>query len=96
MDETKENEKPKEKEQPILKKVEAEEDDIDYKYVAVRFIQLISIGAFIFGTLWEGTIRFNFSTPQFLMVYGITGAVISEALARLFKHMEKKKNVKEK
>jgi len=64
------------------------------KYVIMRYIQIICIGAFIFGGLWEGTIKFNFSTPQFLMVYGGTGAVISEVLARIFKKYEKKKEIK--
>ena len=66
-------------------------EEINNKYVAVRFVQLICIGAFIFGALWEGTIVMNLSTPQFLMVYGGVGAVLSEILARAFKRFEKKK-----
>lgn len=54
-------------------------------YAIIRFIQFFSIGVFIFGALWEGTLRFNFTTPQFLMVYGLIGAVVSEVIARLFK-----------
>ena len=67
----------------------SEEPDIN-KYVIIRLVQLICTGAFVFGALWEGTIRFNMTTPQFLMVYGATGAILSEALARMFKKYEKK------
>ena len=72
---------------------EQNEDEIN-RYVVVRVVQLICIGAFVFGALWEGTIRFNLTTPQFLMVYGGTGAVISEIIARFFKRYEKKSEVK--
>ena len=65
-------------------------NEINNKYVIIRLVQLICIGAFVFGALWEGTIRFNLTTPQFLMVYGATGAILSEALARMFKKYEKK------
>jgi hypothetical protein len=64
------------------------------KYVIIRLVQLICIGAFVFGGLWEGTIRFNLTTPQFLMIYGGTGAIISEILARMFKKYEKKNQIK--
>jgi len=66
------------------------EEPLINKYVIIRLVQLICVGAFVFGALWEGTIRFNFTTPQFLMVYGGTGAIISEALSRMFKKYEKK------
>lgn len=58
-------------------------------YLAFRYMELICIGAFIFGVLWEGTIRFNLTTPQFLMFYGGVGAIISELLARWFKKKTK-------
>ena len=64
-------------------------EEPDVKYLATRYIQMICIGAFVFGMLWEGTIVMNFSTPQFLMVYGGCGAIISEMLARLFKKKPK-------
>jgi len=67
-----------------------EEPEIN-RIVVVRLVQLICIGAFVFGALWEGTIRFNLTTPQFLMVYGGTGAVITEVLARLFTKGQKSK-----
>ncbi len=63
----------------------------DMKYLAVRYIEMICIGVFMFGVLWEGTLRMDLTTPQFLMVYGGAGALITEALARLFK---KKENIK--
>lgn len=54
-------------------------------YLAIRGIQVLCIGVFVFGALWEGTERFSMTTPQFLMTYGAAGAVISEVLARVFK-----------
>lgn len=64
-------------------------EEVNTKYLAMRYIQMICIGAFVFGALWEGTLVMNLSTPQFLMVYGLCGAVISEVLARLFKKKPK-------
>ena len=60
-------------------------DEPDVKYLAVRYIEMVCIGVFVFGMLWEGTIVMNLSTPQFLMIYGGCGAVISEVLSRMFK-----------
>ena len=77
----------------VNKNIEAVENT-NTKYIIMRFIQMICIGAFIFGALWEGTITFNLTTPQFLMVYGGTGAILSEILARVFKKYEKKHNSK--
>ena len=74
--------------------VNEEEPEIN-RYVIIRLVQLICLGAFVFGALWEGTIRFNLTTPQFLMVYGGTGAIISEVLSRAFKKFEKKNLKKE-
>ena len=54
-------------------------------YYAFRLIELICIGVFVFGFLWEGTIRFNLTTPQFMMLYGGVGAILSEILCRFFK-----------
>lgn len=61
------------------------EEKPNYKYLAFRYIQLICIGATVFGALWEGTLTLNLTTPQFLMLYGIVGAIISEIFARIFK-----------
>jgi len=59
-------------------------------YIIARYIQMICIGAFFFGLLWEGTIVINLNTPQFLMLYGATGAIVSEIIARIFKKKIKK------
>jgi len=77
----------------VNKNIEAVENT-NTKYVVMRYLQMICVGAFVFGALWEGTIKFNLTTPQFLMVYGGTGAVISEVLARIFKKYERKHNSK--
>jgi len=61
------------------------EDNKTNVYYAVRFVQIICIGVAVFGGLWQGTETFNMTTPQFMMLYGSCGAVISEVIARLFK-----------
>ena len=67
------------------------EDEIkEYGYVAVRLVEFISIAAIIFGAAWEGTETFNLSMPQFCMLYGGIGAVVSEILARILKKNIKK------
>jgi len=66
-------------------------EEPNVKYLAIRYIEIICIGVFVFGALWEGTIVMNLTTPQFLMIYGGCGAIISEVLARLFK---KKQHIK--
>jgi hypothetical protein len=67
-----------------------EEEIKEYGYIAVRLIEFISIAAIIFGAAWEGTETFNLSMPQFCMLYGGIGAVVSEILARLLKKNIKK------
>lgn len=57
----------------------------DEIYLAVRYVEMICVGFFIFGFLWYGTEILNLSTPQFLMLYGGTGAILCEIIARLFK-----------
>jgi len=54
-------------------------------YYGIRAIEVICIGIFVFGMLWEGTEALKLTTPQFMMVYGGMGALISELVARLFK-----------
>jgi len=66
-------------------------EEPNVKYLVMRYVQIICIGAFVFGALWEGTIVMNLTTPQFLMIYGGCGAIISEVLARLFKKKTKVK-----
>ena len=60
-------------------------------YLGARVVEVISIGIFVFGLLWEGTLVLNLNTPEFMMFYGGVGAIISEVLARIFK---KKQNIK--
>ena len=87
-----ENEKNKEKiDKKLIKQdIEKQSNEPSTPYLAARFIEIICIGAFIFGFLWNGTEVLNLTTPQFMMLYGGTGAVVSEILARLFK---KKQNI---
>lgn len=54
-------------------------------YYIVRFVQVICIGIAAFGALWKGTEVLYLDTPEFMMVYGGLGALISEIFARLFK-----------
>ena len=53
-------------------------------YLAARYIEVLCVSLFIFGFLWNGTEVLNLTTPQFLMLYGGSGAVICEVLSRLF------------
>lgn len=59
-------------------------EETDIKYLAMRYIECFCIALFIFGFLWNGTEILNLTTPQFIMLYSGSGAVISEILARLF------------
>jgi hypothetical protein len=59
-------------------------EEINVKYLAFRYIEIICAGAFIFGFLWNGTETLKLTISQFLMLYGGLGAVICEVLARLF------------
>lgn len=54
-------------------------------YLISRFIEILCIGAFVFGSLWSGTEVMNLTTSQFMMLYGGSGAVISEVIARILK-----------
>ena len=60
-------------------------------YLISRIIEMLCIGAFVFGFLWNGTEMLNLTTPQFMMLYGGVGAIISEIIARIFK---KKQDIK--
>lgn len=79
--------KEEEKEKEAEKKVE----EPSTSYMIARVIELLCIGAFVFGFLWNGTEIMNLTTPQFMMLYGGSGAVISEVVARIIK---KKQNIK--
>jgi len=48
---------------------------------------------FVFGFLWEGTEILKLSLPEFMMLYGASGAVISEFLARFIHRQLKKKGI---
>jgi len=66
-------------------------------YIAFRYIEGLCIAVFLFGFLWHGTEVLKLTLPQFMMLYGGTGAVVAEGLARIFyKVLKKKENVKEK
>ena len=54
-------------------------------YLGIRFVEMICIGIAVFGMLWKGTEVLNLDTPEFMMVYGGSGALISEIIARVFK-----------
>jgi hypothetical protein len=59
-------------------------EEINVKYLAFRYIELMCIAVFVFGLLWNGTEVMNLTTPQFLMLYGGSGAVVCEILSRVF------------
>lgn len=64
-------------------------------YIAFRYIEGICIAVFVFGFLWNGTDILQLTFPQFMMLYGGTGAVISELIARLIHKQLKKKEKKQ-
>jgi len=73
-----------------------ENEVVKNTYLAFRYIEGICIAVFVFGFLWEGTELLNLSFPEFMMLYGASGAVISEFLARfLSRRIKKKPKVKE-
>jgi len=86
-------------EKEIEKKVETTtqttyNDTTDIKrtaYLGFRYLEGLCIAIFVFGLLWEGTEIFDLSTPEFLIVYGGAGAVITELLSRLTQKQIKKK-----
>lgn len=65
--------------------------DTELKYVAVRLIECFCIAMFVFGLLWNTTEVLKLTTPQFMMLYGGGGALLSEMLARLFSKKKIKK-----
>jgi len=72
---------------------EVNEDIRDIGYVVVRIVEFVSIAAIIFGAAWQGTESFNLTMPQFCMLYGGIGALVSEILARILKKKPKGKGV---
>ena len=74
-----------------------EKEDVKNVYIAFRFIEVICIGVFIFGFLWEGTELLKLTLPEFMMLYGGVGAVLSEGIARiLHRYLKKNEIMKEK
>lgn len=72
----------------VNKKMQVEEPSLTY--IVIRYIECFCVALFVFGFLWEGTEILRLSAPQFLMLYGGTGAVVTEFVARL---LSKKKNL---
>jgi hypothetical protein len=68
-----------------------ENENIKNIYIAFRYIEGICIAVFIFGFLWEGTELLKLTLPEFMMLYGASGAVISEFTARIIAKAIKKK-----
>ena len=68
------------------------EDEIKRNaYLAFRYIEGICIAVFVFGFLWEGTELLRLTLPQFMMLYGGVGAIVSEFVARFMHKQIKKK-----
>jgi len=87
-DKIKELEKNNENLRNIIDQKNKEKHDNDTKtniYYGIRFVQVLCIGVAVFGGLWKGTEVLNLDTPEFMIVYGGSGALISEIIARLFK-----------
>lgn len=70
------------------------DDDKRNVYLAFRYIEGICIAVFVFGFLWEGTELMKLTLPEFMMLYGGVGALLSELLARLLHKQIKKKEPK--
>jgi len=71
-----------------------EKENTRNAYLAFRYIEGICIAVFVFGFLWNGTEILKLTLPQFMMLYGGGGAVLSELLARVFHSILKKKEKK--
>ena len=72
----------------------AEEDLINNTYIALRYIEGICVAVFVFGFLWEGAEVLKLSLPEFMMLYGGLGAVLSELFSRFIRNSIKKKDIK--
>jgi len=66
-------------------------ENLKTAYIAVRAIEILCIAVFIFGLMWEGTEILKLTMPEFLMLYGGIGAVVSEGFARVLHRKIKKK-----
>jgi len=72
-----------------------EKETVKNAYLAFRYLELLCVAVFILGLLWTGTEKLDLTFPEFMMLYGGTGAIVSEALARIL-HKQVKKNVSKK
>ena len=61
---------------------EIKPNDPEIQYVAVRLIECFCIAIFVFGLVWNTTELLSLTLPQFMMLYGGLGGVISEVIAR--------------
>lgn len=56
----------------------------------LRVVQAIGIAVAVIGLMWQGTESLKLSVPQFLILYGIVAATISEIAIRGLNYMTKK------
>ena len=66
-----------------LKESKDNEVGEDLRFVITRLIECFCIAMFIFGFLWNTTEILKLTTPQFMMLYGGVGAVLTEMIARV-------------
>ena len=67
------------------------EETLTWEYITIRFIEILSLSSLIFGSMWEGTEAISLTMPQFMMLYGAIGTVVSEIFARIIN--KKKQNL---
>lgn len=58
-------------------------DGEDLRMVVTRLIECFCVALFIFGMLWNTTEILKLTTPQFMMLYGGVGALVTEIIARV-------------
>lgn len=61
-------------------------------YIGFRYLEGICIAVFVFGLLWEGAEILKLTLPEFLILYGGAGALVSEIMARFTLEKVKKKS----
>jgi hypothetical protein len=57
--------------------------------IGFRLVQMTCVAAIIFGLMWEGGIGLEMRLSQFMILYGVIGALVSELLARLLAPKDK-------
>lgn len=65
--------------------------DEDLRMVVIRLIECFCIALFIFGMLWNATEILKLTMPQFMMLYGGVGALVTEMVARILSKKKIKK-----